>query len=204
MADAITTSASSRGGTNVGAMAEKFAEINTHLDAAEAGLVEAGLYDAQTARALFVGIRPPGQDNVVGNLADLQRQPFMPPGFEQGATAGANPSPTSVQAGAPVEVLGKTSAQKLEEAGVTIPETPATSADAIATMSQAPPGTGPTVVDDSGGQASTPTPPQDKADDATLDGMTKEQLQTYADQRGISGVSQNQTKDEMLATIRGA
>lgn len=198
MADAITTS--SRGGTSVGAMAEKYAEINDHLDAAEAGLVEVGLYDAQTAHALFVGIRPPYLDNVVGNLADLQRQPFMPPGFEQGATAGANPVPTSVQEGAPVSALGKTSAQKLEEAGVTLPETPATSAEALATMSEAVPGGTPTVIDDSDGQASGST-----AASPQLDGMTKGELQQYANDNGISGVDQTtQTKDEMLSAIRGA
>lgn len=184
----------------MGAMAEKYAEINDALDTAEAGLVEVGLYDAQTARALFVGIRPPALDNVVGNLADLQRQPFMPPGFEQGATAGANPSPTSVQAGAPVEALGKTSAQKLEEAGVTIPETPATSAEALETMSEPVPGGTPTVVDDSGGQAS-----GSAASSPQLDGMTKGELQQYANDNGISGVDQTtQTKDEMLTAIRGA
>jgi hypothetical protein len=192
--DAITTS---RGGANVGAMAEKYAAINEALDTAEEGLVEAGLYDAQTARALFAGIRPPNaMDNVVGNLADLQRQPFMPPGFEQGATAGANPSPTSVLAGAPVEALGKTSAEKLADAGVTIPETPATSAEAQETMSAPVPGGAPTVIDDSGATAETPQ-------SNGLTGMTKAELQAYADQNGISGVDQsNQTKDEMLAAIQ--
>lgn len=189
----------------MGAMADQYAAINRALDEAEKGLVEVGLYDAQTARALFTGIRPPNQDNVVGNLADVQRQPFMPPGFEQGAMDGANPTPT-VQPGAPVEVLGKTSAEKLADYGVTVPESPATSAEAIERAGTS--ANSPTVIDDSDGSASTtqtPTAesPQDRADGETLDGMTKEQLQAYADQRGISGVSQSsQTKDEMLAAIR--
>jgi hypothetical protein len=187
----------------VGAMAEQYAAINRSLDEAEKGLVEVGLYDAQTARALFMGIRPPTGDNVVGNLADVQRQPFMPPGFEQGAMEGANPTPT-VQPGAPVEVLGRTSAEKLADYGVTIPESPATSAEAIERASTTT--NAPTQIDDSNGQASgTAESPQDQASPEALEGMTKEQLQTYADQRGISGVSQSsQTKDEMLAAIREA
>jgi hypothetical protein len=188
-------------------MADKYAEINSALDTAERGLVEAGIYDAQTARALFIGIRPPTMDNVVGNIADIQRQPFMPPGFEQGATEGANPTPT-VQAGAPVENLALTSAQKLEQAGVTVPETLATSAETMEKMATVP-GTGPTVIDDSGGQASTTQTPTaettQSSDTANLDGMTKAELQDYANQRGISGVDQaSQTKEEMLTAIRGA
>lgn len=187
------------------AQAERYAAINRALDEAEKGLVEVGLYDAQTARALFIGIRPPTLDNVVGNLADVQRQPFMPPGFEQGAMEGANPAPT-VQPGAPVEVLGRTSAEKLADAGVTIPETPATTAEAVERMSA--PVNSPTVIDDSDGSASrvqTPTAESSQtADAATLEGMTKEQLQDYANQRGISGVNSNtQTKDEMIAAIQG-
>lgn len=139
----------------MGAMADQYAAINDALDTAEKGLVEVGLYDAQTARALFIGIRPPSQDNVVGNVADLQRQPFMPPGFEQGAMEGANPTPT-VQPGAPVEVLGKTSAEKLADYGVTMPETPATSDEAVdraGTTTNAP-----TPVDDSTAETPQPKP----------------------------------------------
>lgn len=224
MADAITTSSSSRGGTNVGAMADKYAEINEALDTAEKGLVESGLYDAQTARALFVGIRPPMMENVVGNLADLQRQPLMPPGFEQGAMESANPFPTAVQEGAPVEALGRTEKQKLEDYGVDIPETPATSDEAIERMSKPLPGAQPTVIDDSDGSASTTqtpgvetstaeTPqseapqseaPQEEAPQESLSGMTKAELQDYANRRGIPGVDQStQTRDEMLDTIQG-
>lgn len=189
----------------MGAMADKYAEINEALDTAEAGLVEAGLYDAQTARALFHGIRPmvPGS-NVVGNIADLQRQPFMPPGFEQGAMDGANPHPTAVQEGAPVEALGKTEAEKLADYGVTIPESPATSPEAVARASEPVAGGSPTVIDDSGGKTPAAEIPQEAASDAALEGMTKADLQSYADQRGISGVDQtSQTKDEMLDALRG-
>lgn len=178
-------------------MAEQYRAINEALDTAEKGLVEVGLYDAQTARALFAGIRPGSQDNVVGNLADVQRQPFMPPGFEQGAMEGANPTPT-VQPGAPVEVLGRTSAEKLADYGVTVPETPATSAEAIERASTTT--NTPTQIDDSNGQASNPTAESPQGD---LDSMTKAELQSYADAKGIQGVDQSsQTKDEMLAALR--
>lgn len=186
----------------MGAMQEQYAAINRALDEAEKGLVEVGLYDAQTARALFIGIRPPMLDNVVGNLADLQRQPFMPPGFEQGAMEGANPTPT-VQPGAPVEVLGRTSTEKLAEYGVSVPETPATAPEAVERMTTST--ATPTVIDDSDGQASTvQTPTAESSQQDNLEGMTKEQLQAYADERGISGVNQNtQNKDEMISAIRG-
>jgi len=180
----------------MGAMTDKYAEINAALDTAEKGLVEAGIYDAQTARALFVGIRPPTLDNVVGNLADLQRQPLMPPGFEQGATAGANPVPT-VQPGAPLENLGKTSAQKLADAGYTPPETPATTAEAKEAMYQ----------DPNAGTSTTQPPTAESpqtSNGSNLDNMTKGDLQNYADSNNIAGVDQNtQTKEQMLSIIRG-
>lgn len=187
----------------MGAMTEKYDAINKLLDDAEQGLVEAGLYDAQTARALFAGIRPPMGDNVVGNLADLQRQPFMPPGFEQGAMEGANPLPVLGPV-AEATVTPRTSREKLEEYGVNVPETPATSDEAIERAATG--GTaGPTVIDDSDGSASTPSTPSAETPQSSsnLDGMTKADLQAYADRLGIEGVDQSsQTKDEMLATIR--
>ena len=56
------------------AMAATAASVNKALDAAEKGLVEMGLYDPETARSLFAGIRPQVEgENVVGNIADLQK-----------------------------------------------------------------------------------------------------------------------------------
>ena len=61
------------------AMAATAASVNKALDAAEKGLVEMGLYDPETARSLFAGIRPQVEgENVVGNIADLQKAGVAP------------------------------------------------------------------------------------------------------------------------------
>lgn len=70
-------------------------EVNKALDTAEKGLIELGLYDTATAKALFAGIRPQVEgENVVGNIADLQKG-----GTAESSQSAARKAPVPPKAG---------------------------------------------------------------------------------------------------------